>query len=63
MKNKRWTIYAKSIVIYQTEVNAFNEEEAIEKAEKIDASEWIENENCGNFEIVEAKPFDILKLK
>jgi hypothetical protein len=63
MKNKLFTVYAKSVVKYQIEVNASSAEEAVKKAETIDAGEWIEDEKSGDFEVTWAEAFDICKLK
>ena len=42
MKMKRYKVYARSLLEYEVEVMAENEEEAMDKADKIDGGEWAE---------------------
>jgi len=39
---KRYKVYARSLLEYEVEVMAENEEEAMDKADKIDVGEWAE---------------------
>jgi len=58
MKQKLWTVYAKSVISYQTDIWAETEEEAIDKARKLDGSEWDEHENTGGIEVTDADLYD-----
>jgi hypothetical protein len=39
---KKYTVYAQSLLEYKVEVMAENEEDAMDKADKIDGGEWEE---------------------
>ena len=41
-KMKRYKVYARSSLKYEVEVMAENEEDAMDKADKIDGGEWAE---------------------
>ena len=53
---KKWKVYAISTIQYEIEVIADNEEEAMDKAENIDGSEWKEEEAmCSDWEVIRAE--------
>ena len=45
-KMKKWKVYATSVIQYEIEVEAKDENEAIDRAHSIDGGDWNESEDC-----------------
>jgi hypothetical protein len=46
-KTKKYTVYARCIIYYHIEVEAENEEAAIEAAWDVDNTDWVEDDQLG----------------
>ena len=52
---KKWKVYAKSESYYEVEVMAESEEDAMDKADQIDGSEWVEDSFNPVWEVTRAE--------
>ena len=52
---KKWKVYAKSESYYEVEVMAESEEDAMDKADQIDGSEWVEDSFNPAWEVTRAE--------
>ena len=52
---KKWKVYAKSESYYEVEVMAESEEDAMDKADQLDGSEWVEDSFNPDWEVIRAK--------
>ena len=52
---KKWKVYAISESYYEVEVMAESEEDAMDKADQLDGSEWVEDSFNPDWEVIRAK--------
>ena len=53
---KKWKVLAQSVIQYEVEIMAENEDEAIERAENLDGADWTEEETISpDWEVLRAE--------
>jgi len=53
---RKWKVIAQSVIQYEVEIIAENENEAIEKAENLDGADWTEEETMNpDWEVLRAE--------
>jgi hypothetical protein len=52
---KKWKVYAKSESYYEVEVMAESKEDAMDKADQLDGSDWVEDSFNPDWEVIRAE--------